>query len=76
MNMQVNIAPTWGEIGVIVRRLAISGEQHAAILKIWPEAARAFAAAEALHQVMPLLNNEQKGVVAKTLTQELGKQGY
>ena len=43
MNMQVNIAPTWGEIGVIVRRLAISGEQHAAILKIWPVAARRLA---------------------------------
>ena len=75
MNMRVNIAPSWGEVGSIVRRLAMSGEQHA-LLNIWPEAAKAFAAAEALQQVLPLLNDDQKAVVAKSLTQALGKQGY
>ena len=75
MNTRVNIAPSWGEVGSIVRRLAMSGEQHA-LLNIWPEAAKAFAAAEALQQVLPLLNDDQKAVVAKSLTQALGKQGY
>ena len=79
MNTQVDtvdLTPTWGEIGVIVRRLALDGKQQSAVQKIWPEAARAFAAAEALQQVMPLLSDDQKSVVAKALVQELGKQGY
>lgn len=75
MNMQVDITPTWGEIGNIVKRLAMSGERQA-LQKLWPEAARAFASAEALLTVLPLLNEEQSKVVAKTLTQSLGKQGY
>ena len=79
MNAQVNtvdLTPTWGEIGVIVRRLAFDGKQQTAVKKIWPEAARAFAAAEALQRLMTLLSDDQKSVVANTLVQELGKQGY
>lgn len=72
----VELTPTWGEIGVIVRRLAFDGKQQTAVKEIWPEAARAFAAAEALQQLMPLMSDDQKSVVANTLVQELGKQGY
>lgn len=75
MNMQVNIAPSWGEVGNILQRLAVSGDRQA-VQKLWPEAAKAFAAAEALNRVMPLLNDEQKSVVAKTMADALKKQGY
>ncbi|PKO29486.1 MAG: hypothetical protein CVU36_12625 [Betaproteobacteria bacterium HGW-Betaproteobacteria-9] len=72
----VELTPTWGEISVIVRRLAFDGKQQIAVKKIWPEAARAFAAAEALQRLMSLLSDDQKSVVANILVQELGKQGY
>ena len=75
MNMQVNIAPSWGDVGNIIQRLAVSGERQA-LQKLWPQAAKAFAAAEALAQVMPLLNEEQKSVVAKTMVVALKEQGY
>jgi len=75
MNMQVNIAPSWGDVGNIIQRLAVSGERQA-LQKLWPQAAKAFAAAEALNQVMPLLNEEQKSVVAKTMVVALKEQGY
>lgn len=75
MNMQVDLTPTWGEIGNIVKSFALSGERQA-LQKLWPEAARAFASAEALQAVMPLLSDEQTKVVATTLTHALGKQGY
>lgn len=75
MNMQVNIAPSWGDVGNIIQRLAVSGERQA-LQKLWPQAAEAFAAAEALNQVMPLLNEEQKSVVAKTMVVALKEQGY
>ena len=74
MDIQVNMAPSWGEMGVIVRRLAMSGE-HAALRKIWPDVAQAFAAAEALNKILPQLSEAQKMVIGTTLTQELSKQG-
>jgi hypothetical protein len=77
MNTQVihvDIAPSWGEMGNIVRRLSAGGKEQAAMQKIWPDVARAFAAAEALSELMPSLNDDQKTTVSNALTRELSKQ--
>ncbi len=74
MNMLVDLTPTWGEVGTVVRRLAMSGE-YVALRKIWPEAAKAFAAAQALQEVLPLLTDDQKLLINKAMALEMGKQG-
>ena len=73
MNMKVDLKPSWGETGLIVRRLAMSGE-YAALRRIWPDVATAFAGAEALHKLMPQLTVAQKMLVGATLFEELAKQ--
>ncbi|WP_322075527.1 hypothetical protein [Burkholderia cenocepacia] len=71
----IDLTPTWGEIGTLYTRLVASGELNA-LQKMRPEIARAFAAAEALKLIQATLTEGQKKVVAKTLTEELAKQGY
>ena len=75
MPKTIDMTPTWGEVGLIVQRLAFSNEDTA-LRSIWPEAARAFASAEALNAVLPGLSAAQQAMVVKTMDVELLKQGY
>ena len=59
MPRTIDMTPTWGEIGLIFIRIAMSNEQKA--LKAGrPEIARAFAMAEALSNVWGELTDEQR----------------
>lgn len=71
----IDMTPTWGEIGALYARLAESQEVKV-IRGMRSEMARAFAAAQALQAIKATLTEEQRAVVAKTLTEELTKQGY
>jgi hypothetical protein len=75
MPMTIDMTPSWGELGLLVKRLAFSAEGKA-LRHIWPEAAKAFASAQALAELMPGLSDEQRAIVAKTMYDELVKQGY
>ena len=75
MSMNIDMTPSWGEIGLLVKRLAFSAEDRA-LRHIWPEAAKAFASAQALNDLMPSLSEEQRTLVVKTRYEELLKQGY
>jgi hypothetical protein len=71
----LDITPTWGEIGNLFMRLALSNEARA-IEAMKPEIARAMASAQALVAIEKTLTDEQNSIVAKTLAAELTKQGY
>lgn len=71
----IDLTPTWGEIGNITWRLASSNEQTA-LEKLRPEFARAFASAQALLTIAGTLTEDQRSLVAKTMAEELAKQGY
>jgi len=71
----IDITPTWGEWGNVYRRLAESGETNA-IRHLREDYARAMAAAQALQNIRATLTDEQHAVVAKTLADELTKQGF
>ncbi|GJH39049.1 hypothetical protein CBA19CS91_39850 [Paraburkholderia hospita] len=73
--MTIDMTPTWGQIGAMYVRLAESKEVKA-IRALRPEVARAFAAAQALQAINDTLTEEQRAIAAKTLTEELTKQGY
>lgn len=73
---EINLTPTWGEVGNVLWRMIESNEQQALKL-IRSEFARAMAAAEALKVLMDTpLTEEQKKLVSETLETELKKQGY
>ena len=69
------ITPTWGEIGNLFMRLALSNEVRA-IEAMKSEIAKAMAGAQALIAIQKTLTDEQQAIVAKTLTAELTKQGF
>lgn len=71
----IDLTPTWGEVGMLFIRLALSQEVKA-LEHMRPEIAKAMAAAQALTAIRATLSDEQKEVVSKTLTAELAKQGY
>ncbi len=71
----IDMTPTWGEWGNTYRRLAESREVKA-LRHLGEDLARAMAAAQALQNIIPTLTGEQQAVVAKTLTEELTKQGF
>ena len=75
MPMTIDMTPSWGEVGLLVKRLAFSAEEQA-LRHIWPEAAKAFAYAQALSNLMEGLSEVQRAIVAKTMYDELVKQGY
>jgi hypothetical protein len=70
----IDLTPTWGEIGNIYTRLAASNEQ-AALSQMHSEAARAFAAAEALQQIQAQLPDELREIACSVMAVELAKQG-
>lgn len=71
----IDMTPTWGEIGVLYTRLAESREVKA-VREMRADVARAFAAAQALQAIRASLTEAQATMVAKTLTDELRKQGF
>lgn len=71
----IDLTPTWGEWGNIYARLAESGERNA-VKALRQDLARAMASCQALQAIKATLNDAQLAVVAKTLTEELTKQGF
>lgn len=71
----IDMTPTWGEWGNIYRRFAECGETLA-VKHLAEDFARAMASCEALKAIVPMLTEEQKEVVARTLTAEITKQGF
>ncbi len=71
----IDITPTWGEWANIYRRLAETGETKA-VRELRADFAKAMAAAQALQAITGTLSDEQAGIVAKTMTAELTKQGF
>ncbi|AEV26951.1 hypothetical protein Dsui_2600 [Azospira oryzae PS] len=59
MATTINLTPTWGDIGLLAYRLAVSNEEKA-LAHLRPDFARAFAMAEALKQLMPTLRMTSK----------------
>lgn len=71
----IDMTPTWGEIGLLFMRLALSNETRA-LEQMKPEVAKAMAAAQALSAIRATLTDEQSKVVSETLQRELKKQGF
>lgn len=70
----IDLTPTWGEIGNVYARLVASNEQKA-LEGMRSEAARAFAAAEALQQIQAQLPDELREIACRVMAVELAKQG-
>lgn len=71
----IDLTPTWGEIGNLYARLAVSNEQKA-MEAMRSEVARAFAAAEALQQIQKLLPADLRETAFKVIEVEMTKQGF
>lgn len=70
----IDVTPSWGEIGLLMIRLAMSKETRA-LEAAKPEFAKAFALASAMVAINGTLNDTQRAMVAETLRLELIKQG-
>lgn len=71
----IDLTPTWGEIGNIVRRL-IQGGETKAIEKMDVELARAFAAAQALQSIQNELPDDLREKACAVIDAEMTKQGH
>lgn len=71
----IDLTPTWGEVGNIVWRIAVSNEQ-AALGRMHSELARAFAMAEVFAKLYDSLTDAQKDQASKIICEELIKQGF
>lgn len=71
----IDMTPTWGEIGNIYARLAASGETKA-LAGMRSEAARAFAAAQALQAIQSRLPADLLEDVCRVMDAEMTKQGF
>lgn len=70
----IDMTPTWGEWGNVFLRFVESSELKAA-KTLFPDAKKAFAAAQALQSIMETLTPEQHEQVRTTMATELAKQG-
>lgn len=70
----IDLTPTWGDIGLLITRLALSKEVRA-IEAARPEIARAFALASALVAINDTLTDEQQALVSAAVDLEMRKQG-
>ena len=68
----INMAPTWGEVGLLFWRLGRSGE-IAAVEQMRSEIARAFAGMEVLSRLMSTLTPEQRAVFDEVWQAEQAK---
>ena len=70
----IDLTPTWGEIGLLFIRLAMSKETRA-LDAAKPEFAKAFALASAMVAINGTLSETQRAIVSETIRLELIKQG-
>ena len=68
----IDVTPTWGEIGLLFWRLALSGEREA-MLEMRHEFARAFAGMEVLSRLLSTLTPEQRAVFDEVWEAEQAK---
>ena len=68
----IDVTPTWGEIGLLFWRLAMSGER-AAVQEMRGEVARAFAGMEVLSRLLSTLTPEQRAVFDEVWEAEQAK---
>lgn len=71
----IDLTPTWGEVGNIIRRL-IQGGQVAAIEQMDADIARAFAAAQALQAIQEELPDNLREIACSVVDAEMTKQGH
>lgn len=71
----IDLTPTWGEIGNIVRRL-IQGGETPALEKMGVDLARAFAATQALQAIQNELPDDLREKACAVIEAEMTKQGY
>lgn len=72
MSRTIDITPTWGEIGLMLFRFAVSKEVKA-FAAARTEYAKAFAAAQALQDIQKSLTPEQQAIVNATFAVEYEK---
>lgn len=68
----IDMTPTWGEVGLLILRLALSDEQTA-LKHAAPEAARAFGMAHALSMLFPELTDDQRARAGAIIKAESAK---
>lgn len=68
----IDVTPTWGEIGLLFWRLAMSGERGA-VEEMRGEVARAFAGMEVLSRIKSTLTPEQRAVFDEVWEAEKAK---
>lgn len=75
-NDTIDLTPTWGEIGTLVMRLAMSGETKA-LAAMKNDVAKAFASAQALRTLHEsgLVTPQMNAVITGVLATEMHKQG-
>ncbi len=71
----IDLTPTWGEVGNILRRL-IQGGEVAAIKHMDVDIARAFAAAQALQAIQKDLPADLNEIACSVIAAEMTKQGH
>ena len=71
----IDLTPTWGEVGNILRRL-IQGGETKAIEKMDVDLARAFAAAQALQAIQKDLPDDLREKACAVINAEMTKQGH
>ena len=71
----IDLTPTWGEVGSIVKRLIVKAE-NPGLNNLSTEIAQAFAMAEVFKQLHPTLTDEQLNIASRVIVAELTKQGY
>lgn len=68
----IDMTPTWGEVGLLCLRLALSNEQDA-LRHAAPEVARAFGMAHALSAIWSDLSDEQRAKAGEVVKTESAK---
>ena len=71
----IDLTPTWGEVGSIVKRLIVEAESPG-LNNLSTEIAQAFAMAEVFKQLHSTLTDEQLNIASRVIVAELTKQGY
>lgn len=71
----IDLTPTWGEVGNILRRL-IQGGETKAIEKMDVDLARAFSAAQALQAIQKDLPDDLREKACAVINAEMTKQGH
>ncbi|CZZ74818.1 hypothetical protein [Enterobacter hormaechei] len=75
VSSSIDITPTWGEVGNIIRRLIRAGELSA-FEHMEVEMARAFAACQALQAIQKDLPDDLREIACAVTAAEMAKQGF